>query len=207
VTRVRCMPAGIVVDTAGRRIHDEGGDTASTRYALWGQRLAGCSGQTAYLILDARGVATAPPSLYPPIAAEDIPGLAARLEIAPGPLADTIARYNAAVCPPTGDGDDRGWHTVGLDPPKSHHALPLTEPPFAAYPMRPGITFTYLGVRVDAQTRVRLNDGGTIENLFAAGMIMAPNIFGRGYISGLAMTIGIVFGRIAGEEAARHAGR
>ncbi len=207
VTRVRCMPAGIVVDTAGRRIHDEGGDAASTRYALWGQRLAGCPGQTAYLILDARGVATAPPSLYPPIAAEDIPGLAARLEIAPGPLADTIARYNAAVCPPTGDGDERGWHTVGLDPPKSHHALPLTEPPFAAYPMRPGITFTYQGVRVDAQTRVRLNDGGTIENLFAAGMIMAPNIIGRGYISGLAMTIGIVFGRIAGEEAARHAGR
>jgi tricarballylate dehydrogenase len=207
VTRVRCMPAGIVVDTTGRRLHDEGGDTASTRYALWGQRLADCPGQIAYLILDARGVATAPPSLYPPIAAEDIQGLAARLAMAPGALAETLARYNAAVRPSNGDADDAGWHTAGLDPPKSHHALPLTEPPFAAYPMRPGITFTYHGVRVDAQTRVRRNDGGAIENLFAAGMIMAPNIMGRGYLSGLAMTIGIVFGRIAGEEAARHARR
>ena len=94
---------------------------------------------------------------------------------------------------------------MGLDPPKSRHARPLTEPPFAAYPMRPGITFTYHGVAVDADMRVRLREGGSVGNLFAAGMIMAPNIVQRGYISGLALTIGVVSGRIAGAEAARHA--
>ncbi|MBK1721286.1 FAD-dependent tricarballylate dehydrogenase TcuA [Thiocystis violacea] len=203
VTRVRCMPAGIVVDRNGRRSHDEGGDTASTRYAVWGQRLAGYPGQIGYLILDARGMREAPPSLYPPISADGITTLAAALAIDPVALRTTIARYNAAVRPADQADDPAGWHTLGLDPPKSRQALPLTEPPFAAYPMRPGITFTYHGVRVDAQTRVRLGDGLAVENLFAAGMIMAPNIIGRGYVSGLAMTIGIVFGRLAGEEAAR----
>ena len=205
VTRVRCMPAGIVVDASGRRLHDEGGDTASTRYALWGQRLAACPGQIAYLILDARGLREAPPSLYPPLAAESIAGLAARLEIPAAALAETLARYNAAVRPPAAGADDSDWRTDGLEPPKSRHARPLIEPPFGAWPMRPGITFTYFGIAVDADTRVRLHDGGTVENLFAAGMIMAPNLIGRGYVSGLALTIGCVFGRIAGAEAARHA--
>lgn len=204
VTRIRCMPAGIVVDTRGQRIHDEGGDTASTRYAVWGQRLAGCPGQIAYLILDAKGMRESPPSLYPPILSERIQDLAMALDIPPDSLTTTVARYNAAVRPPAADDDPTGWHTEGLIPPKSRHARPLTEPPFGAYPMRPGVTFTYHGVGVDAATRVRLGDGRVVANLFAAGMIMAPNLIGRGYISGLALTIGIVFGRIAGEEAARH---
>lgn len=207
VTRIRCMPAGVVVDASGQRFDDEGGDTASTRYSLWGQRLVGRPGQIAYLILDARGMRTAPPALYPPIAAASITALATELGIAPAVLEATLARYNTAVEPPTEDADPDGWHTRDLDPPKSRHARPLSEPPFAAYPMRPGITFTYQGLGVDAQTRVRLCDGGTVENLFAAGMIMAPNIIPRGYVSGLAMSIGIVFGRIAGEEAARYAQR
>jgi tricarballylate dehydrogenase len=43
------------------------------------------------------------------------------------------------------------------------------------------------------------------ENVFAAGEIMAGNVLGKGYLAGLGMTIGTVFGRIAGEEAARRA--
>lgn len=205
VTRVRCMPAGIVVNRDGRRLGDEGGDTASTRYALWGQRLSRCPGQIAYLVLDSRGLAAAPPSLYPPIVAETLEGLATLLKIPAGSLARTVGCYNAAVRPPPEGADPAGWHTMGLEPPKSRHALPLAEPPFAAYPMRPGITFTYRGVGVDASMRVRWEAGGTVPNLFAAGMIMAPNILPRGYVSGLALTIGVVSGRIAGEEAARHA--
>ena len=205
-TRVRCMPAGIVVDSSGRRFRDEGGDTASTRYAVWGERLSGCPGQIAYLILDARGLRGAPPALYPPIRGDSITELAARLDIPTGALAETLRAYNAAVR--AGDGDQAGeiaaWRTQGLEPPKSRYALPLTEPPFAAYPMRPGITFTYHGVAVDPSCRVRLRNGGLLDNLFAAGMIMAPNLIPRGYVSGLALTIGIVSGRIAGEEAARH---
>ncbi|MCK7582975.1 MAG: FAD-dependent tricarballylate dehydrogenase TcuA [Chromatiales bacterium] len=204
-TRVRCMPEGIVVDAHGRRRHDEGGDTASTRYALWGQRLAQWPDQIGYLILDARGLRAAPPALYPPILADSLDGLAAELGLDPAALRATVADYNAATREPGTEHDDR--HTEGLDPPKTRHARPLTEPPFGAYPMRPGITFTYQGLAVDEQTRVRLAEGGVVENLFAAGMIMAPNLMARGYISGLALSIGIVFGRLAGEEAARHVRR
>ena len=71
--------------------------------------------------------------------------------------------------------------------------------------MRPGITFTYLSVRVDAGARVLAANGAPFENVYAAGEIMAGNVLRRGYIAGIGMTIGTVFGRIAGESAARHA--
>ncbi|MFL5285611.1 MAG: FAD-binding protein, partial [Rhodopila sp.] len=71
----------------------------------------------------------------------------------------------------------------------------------------PGITFTCHGIQVDAQARVLLKDAGPVSNLYAAGMIMAQSILGTGYLAGAAVAIGAVFGRIAGTEAARHAGR
>ncbi len=73
----------------------------------------------------------------------------------------------------------------------------------AAYPLRPGITFTYMGVAVDAGARVRRTEGGTFDNVFAAGEIMSGNVLTRGYLAGFGMTIGSVWGRIAGEGAAR----
>jgi tricarballylate dehydrogenase len=60
-------------------------------------------------------------------------------------------------------------------------------------------------VRVDEHAQVLLEDGRPAANLYASGEIMAGNILGRGYLAGFGMTIGTVFGRIAGEEAARHA--
>jgi tricarballylate dehydrogenase len=94
--------------------------------------------------------------------------------------------------------------TDGLTPPKSHWARRLDAPPFFAYPLRPGITFTYFGVAVNEESRVLFGDRPA-ENVFAAGEIMAGNILGEGYLAGLGMTIGTVFGRIAGTEAAREA--
>ncbi len=88
--------------------------------------------------------------------------------------------------------------TEGLTPPKSHWALPLATPPFYAYALRPGITFTYMGLKVDAYARVLRTDGRPFANVFAAGEIMAGNILGRGYLAGFGLTIGTVFGRIAG---------
>jgi tricarballylate dehydrogenase len=95
--------------------------------------------------------------------------------------------------------------TDGLTPPKSHWAQTIDTPPFLAYPLRPGITFTYLGVRVDQAARVQMQDGRPAGNIFAAGEIMAGNVLRRGYVAGAGMTIGTVFGRLAGEGAARHA--
>jgi tricarballylate dehydrogenase len=93
--------------------------------------------------------------------------------------------------------------TDGLEPPKSHWARPLTDPPFYGYTLKCGVTFTYLAVRIDRRAAVRMRSGAPSPNMFAAGEIMAGNILGRGYLAGLGMTIGAVFGRIAGASAAR----
>jgi tricarballylate dehydrogenase len=71
--------------------------------------------------------------------------------------------------------------------------------------LRPGITFTYLGVAVNDRAQMLMSDGKPAANVFAAGEIMAGNILGKGYLAGFGMTIGTVFGRIAGGEAARNA--
>ena len=94
--------------------------------------------------------------------------------------------------------------TAGLTPPKTHWARALDTPPFFAYPLRPGITFTYLGVTVNARAQVLMHDDRPAANIFAAGEIMAGNVLGQGYLAGIGMAIGTTFGRIAGEEAARH---
>jgi tricarballylate dehydrogenase len=95
--------------------------------------------------------------------------------------------------------------TAGVEPPKSNWAAPLQGPPFLAYPLRPGITFTYLGVGVDSSSRVLKSGGSRFDNVFAAGEVMAGNILRKGYLAGFGMTIGTVFGRLAGREAAKHA--
>ena len=91
--------------------------------------------------------------------------------------------------------------TGGLAPEKTHWARAIDTPPFWGYPLRPGITFTYLGLKVDERARVLMTNCVTASNVFAAGEIMAGNILGQGYVAGVGMTIGTVFGRIAGAEA------
>ena len=160
------------------------------------------------MILDAKAAGTYMPPVFPAIAASSIAELAWLLNLPAGILQDTIARFNASVVAGTFDHarlDD--CRTEGLTPRKSHWARGIDTPPFLAYPLRPGITFTYLGLEVDDRARVRMADGTPSLNIFAAGEIMAGNILGRGYVAGVGMTIGTVFGRIAGMEAARHAGR
>ena len=118
----------------------------------------------------------------------------------PGTLTATVERFNGAVRPGTFDHqalDD--CRTDGLVPNKTHWAQRLDTPPFWAYPLRPGITFTYLGVKVDERARVVMQ-GGAADNIFAAGEIMAGNILGKGYVAGVGMTIGTVFGEIAGRS-------
>ena len=205
VTRITGIPHGIVVDRDGRRFHDEGEDARKTHYARWGARIADCPGQIAHLIMDAKGLSRAPPTALPPLRAGSIAGLATALRIDPAALETTIREFNAAACA----ADDRPLAkrcTNGLTPPKSRGAVALSDPPFAAYPLRPGVTFTHFGVAVDDHMRVVRTDGRPASNVFAAGMIMAANVLGDGYLAGLGVSLSTVFGRLAGEEAARHAG-
>jgi tricarballylate dehydrogenase len=116
-----------------------------------------------------------------------------------------VAEFNAAVRPGTFDHtvlDDCA--TAGLTPPKTHWARALDTPPYYAWPLRPGITFTYLGVGVDDRARMQMQDGSASANVLAAGEIMAGNVLGKGYVAGIGMAIGTTFGRIAGEEAVRN---
>ncbi|MEQ9362379.1 MAG: FAD-binding dehydrogenase, partial [Rhodospirillales bacterium] len=102
-----------------------------------------------------------------------------------------------------------GLSTEGLTPAKTNWAQTIDTPPYYGYPLRTGITFTYLGVKVDKESRVQFKgrDGRTVSaaNIFAAGEIVSGNILGQGYAGGIGMAIGLVFGRIAGEGAARNA--
>ena len=147
------------------------------------------------------------PPVFPPVKAGSIRELAGLLGLDAATLGETVQAFNAAVRPGTFDHtrlDD--CRTEGLEPPKTHWALPLDTPPFFAYSLRPGITFTYLGVKVNDRARMIMDDGRPSGNVFAAGEIMAGNVLGKGYLAGIGMTIGTVFGRIAGREAAANAG-
>jgi tricarballylate dehydrogenase len=202
ITRLDCVPFGIVVNRNAERFHDEGEDVWPKRYAIWGRLVAAQPGQIAYIVFDSAARGLFMPSLYPAIEALDISALATKLGLDPTALERTVTAFNAAVRPGAFDPQALdGCRTEGLQPPKSNWARPIVRAPFCAYPVRPGITFTYLGVKVDAQARMTMADGTPSANLFAAGEIMAGNILGEGYAAGIGMTIGSVFGRIAGRAA------
>lgn len=183
VTRITAIPSGMVVERSGARIDAVGAGQEPTHYARWGPRIAASDDQMAYLILDADGLQRAAPQAFTPIEAETITALAAALGCDADTLEAAVASFNAA--PPAG-------------------ARPLTCAPFAAYPMRAGITFVHHGLAVDDRLRVRWADGRANATLYAAGMVMAANVLRRGYLAGLGLTLAAVFGRLAGEEAARH---
>jgi tricarballylate dehydrogenase len=205
VTRLDCVPFGIVLNRHAERFYDEGEDFWPKRYAIWGRLVAAEPDQVGHVIIDAKSIDLFMPSVFPPIEAPTLDALATGIGLDPAAMAQTIERFNAACVP--GAFDHRSHddcRTEGLVPPKSHWARPIDTPPFYAYTIRPGITFTYLGLLVDRTARLVMRDGGSSPNMFAAGEIMAGNVLGQGYLAGIGMTIGSVFGRIAGEEAARH---
>ena len=203
-SRVDGVPFGVVLNNSAERFYDEGEDFWPKRYAIWGRLVAAQPDQIAYAIVDSEGVERFMPSVFTPIVDDTIEGLASQLGIDPTAAKKTIDAFNAAC--PSGPIDQMildGKATTGLTPEKTNWSAPLQKPPFYGYPLRPGITFTYMGVAVNDRAQVLMQDGKPAANLFAAGEIMAGNVLGQGYLGGIGMTIGGVFGRIAGAEAAR----
>lgn len=205
VTRLDCVPFGIVVNRDARRFYDEGEEFWPKRYAIWGRLVAQQPDQIAYCLIDSKSIDLFMPSVFPPIEAGSIRDMAARLKLDPAALNDTVQAFNAATRPGAFDPAALdGCKTEGIEPAKSHWARPLDTPPFYAYPLRPGITFTYLSLTVNRRAQVIMQGGTPAENIFAAGEIMSGNILGQGYMAGFGMTIGTVFGRIAGKESVRY---
>ena len=202
-TRVDCVSFGVVVNREAVRFYDEGEDFWPKRYAIWGRLIAQQPGQIAYAIIDAKSAGAFLPPVFTPVRADSIRELANKLSLDPVTLENTIITFNAGA--QAGDFDitrKDNCHTLGVTPVKSHWARRIDTAPYHAYPLRPGITFTYLGVAVNMKAQVLMQDDRPATNILAAGEIMAGNILGKGYLAGIGMTIGTVFGRIAGKEAA-----
>ena len=201
-TRIDCVSLGVVVNQQSERFYDEGEDFWPKRYAIWGGLVARQPGQIAYAIIDAKAVGRFMPPVFPGTRAASLPALARALQLPEERFVQTLRAYNAACRPGRFDHtrlDD--CHTEGLPLAKSHWALPIDTPPFVGYALRPGVTFTYLGLHTDQSAAVRFA-GQPSPNLFVAGEMMAGNVLGKGYAAGVGMSIGTVFGRIAGRGAA-----
>ncbi|CAB3769969.1 FAD-dependent tricarballylate dehydrogenase TcuA [Paraburkholderia humisilvae] len=204
-TRIDCVSLGVVVNRDAERFYDEGEDFWPKRYAIWGRLVAQQAGQIGYSIIDSKAIGRFMPPVFPGTRADTLPDLARQLGLPVDAFMRTVNAYNAACRPGTFDHtklDD--CRTEGLAPPKTHWALPLDKPPFYGYALRPGITFTYLGLKVNDRAQVHFG-GEPSDNLFVAGEMMAGNVLGKGYTAGVGMSIGTAFGRIAGTQAARAA--
>jgi len=204
-TRIDCVSLGVVVNRDGERFYDEGEDFWPKRYAIWGRLVAQQPGQIAYSIIDSKAIGRFMPPVFPGVVAGSLPELAQKLGLPTETFMQTLNSYNAACREGGFDHttlDD--CHTEGLSPAKTHWARRIDTGPFYGYALKPGVTFTYLGLKTDDTAAVRFGDVPS-PNLFVAGEMMAGNVLGKGYTAGVGMSIGTAFGRIAGTNAAKAA--
>jgi tricarballylate dehydrogenase len=201
------FPYGILVNKDAKRFVDEAPGTVDAYYERVTRRIYEQRDGYAYTILDARHMRIPNYRLairtdQPPIVAQSIEALAAALRLSAETLIATVREYNAACT--AGD-----WHpleldglsTRGLAPQKSNWAAPLDEPPFHAYPIISSNVFTFGGLKVDTRARVLDGDGKPIAGLYAAGEIVG--VYYGNYTGATSVLKGMVFGKIAGADAAR----
>lgn len=204
-------PFGIMLNANGERFVDEGADVFSYTYAKYGRVVLAQPGQFAWQVFDRK----AQPFLrdeyrfrrVTKVRADTLEELVGKLDdVDPRRALETIKAFNAATRPdpPFDPNAKDGRSTVGLAIPKSNWANPIDEPPFEAYAVTCGITFTFGGVKVDRHAQVIDTDGRPIPGLYAAGE-MVGGIYYFGYPSGSGLMSGAVFGRIAGRSAGAHA--
>ena len=207
VTRVDCVSLGVMLNRDAERFYDEGEDFWPKRYAIWGRLVAQQPGQIGYCIIDSKAIGRFMPPVFPGEKANTLPELAQQLGLPVDTFMKTVQDFNAACRVGSFDHtvlDD--CHTEGLAPPKTHWARPIDTAPFYGYALRPGITFTYLGLKTNERAAVHFG-GRPSDNLFVAGEMMAGNVLDKGYTAGVGMSIGTAFGRIAGTSAAAAAQR
>jgi tricarballylate dehydrogenase len=198
-------PYGITVNALGERFYDEGESNHSYTYAKTGRALLAQPGGTAHQIYDKKSLAmfrlgAEYTDTYE--SADTIPELAEKIGLDPAALEATVSEFNAACRtdvefdPTTLDGKS----TIGLTPDKSNWAQPIDTPPFRAYPITCGVTFSFGGVRIDTKTQVLDITDRPIKSLFASGDIVG--LFFHNYPSCTGQTRNAVFSREAGKNAA-----
>lgn len=200
-------PYGILVNSNGERFVDESEDHYYKTYAKTGAAILHQPGGVAYQIFDQQVLQFLQPryETSPPVVADTIGELAERIGVNSAVLEGTVERFNKAV-PTTPEFDPHrldGRSTGSeVQPCKSNWAMPLDQPPFVAYPVTCGITFTYGGLGITDHAHVQRALGGEIAGLYATGEITG-GFFYHNYPAGAGLMRGAVFGRIAGREAAR----
>jgi tricarballylate dehydrogenase len=201
-------PFGLIVNGDGKRFVDEGADFRNYTYAKYGREILNQPGQFAYQVFDdkvkhllrdeyrIRQVTKAQ--------SDTLEGLVAQMEgVNAENFLKTVSEFNAAVNQeiPFDPTVKDGRHTQGLPINKSNWANTIDTPPYQAYGVTCGITFTFGGLRIDTDTRVIDNDGRVIPNLYAAGE-MVGGLFYFNYPGGTGLMSGAVFGKVAGANAA-----
>lgn len=202
-------PFGVMINARGERFVDEGADFRNYTYAKYGRRILEQPGQFAWQIFDSK-VAHLLRDEYrikqvTKVTAKSLGELVERLsDVDPVKALQTLKEYSAAVRTdiPFDPNVKDGRCTAGLAVPKSNWANTIDDPPFEAYAVTCGITFTFGGVRINTAGEVMDVDLKPIPGLYAAGE-MVGGIFYHNYPGGTGLMVGAVFGRIAGESAGR----
>ena len=205
-TNINSYPYTLMVNRDGERFVDEGADFFDVTYVKYGKAILGQSGSIAYCLFDAklaeRELVYCLHREFEPLHASSIARLAQNLGLPGDQLQATVDAYNAAVQPGNFDPETRdGKTTHGIHPPKSNWALPLDTPPYFAFPVTGGITFTLGGIKVDERARVIDTEDRAIAGLYAAGELIG-GLFYDNYPGGASLLRSLVFGRLAGQEAA-----
>jgi tricarballylate dehydrogenase len=199
-------PLGIVVNRLGHRFVDEGADFRNYTYARYGADILAQPDAIAFQIFDGDTRPLLRPEEYdsPGVSehvAASIPELAARCGIDADGFTATVAEFNAAVRRDVAfDPTVRDGRSASVTPPKSNWANPIETPPFYAYPVTCGITYTFGGLHADANARVLDESGAVIPGLYVCGEMLG-GLFSGNYPGGSGLTAGLVFGRRAGSAA------
>ena len=200
-------PLGIMVNQHGKRFLDEGADFRNYTYAKYGRVILEQPGQFAWQIFDSKVVAKLRDEYrirqVTKVTANTLEELSGKLEdVDPAGFLKEVAAYNAAVRTdiPFDPTEKDGRCTEGLDVPKSNWANTIDEPPYEAYAVTCGVTFTFGGLKVGDGAQVHDTDGLPISGLYAAGE-MVGGLFYFNYPGGTGLMSGAVFGKIAGASA------
>lgn len=204
-------PFGIMVNADGQRFLDEGADFRNYTYAKYGRVILAQPGQFAWQVFDQKVTHLLRDEYrirqVTKVTAPTLAELAAKLDgVDPDAFARTVEAYNAAVRQeiPFNPNVKDGRCTQGLAVDKSNWANTLDSPPFEAYAVTCGVTFTFGGLRIDGDAQVIDTEGEPLPGLFAAGELVG-GIFYFNYPGGSGLINGSVFGRIAGAGAAGYA--
>ncbi len=205
-------PFGIMVNARGERFLDEGAEFRNYTYAKYGRVILEQPGRFAWQVFD-RKVTHLLRDEYrirrvTKVKADTLEDLAGKLEgVDAKRFLETVKDFNAAVQTdvPFNPNVKDGRGTVGLEVPKSNWANTIDAPPFEAFAVTCGITFTFGGLRINTDAQVMDTDGDPIPGLYAAGELVG-GVFYFNYPGGTGLMSGAVFGRIAGASAAKAAG-